>query len=67
MILFRLNVTCFAIMLPTFVLYGFEVHWQTICCEKFTVEETGYFTWPMFGEDDTSIKSTSMFKTHAES
>ena len=23
---------------------GFKVHWQTIYCEKFTVEETGHFT-----------------------
>ena len=46
---------------------GFKVHWQTIYCEKFTVEETGHFTWPMFREDDTSIRSTIMFKTHAES
>ena len=45
----------------------FKVHWKTLCCEKFTVEETGYFTWPMFREDDSSIRSTIMFKTHAES
>ena len=56
-------------MLPTFVLYtlmGFKLHWQTIYCEKFTVEETGHFASPMFG-DDSSIRSTIMFKTHAES
>ena len=46
---------------------GFKLHWQTIYCEKFTVEETGHFTWSMFGEDDSSIRSTIMFKTHAES
>ena len=46
---------------------GVKVHWQTIYCEKFTVEETGHFTSPMFGEDDSSIRSTIMFKTHAES
>ena len=44
----------------------FKVHWQTIYCEKFTVEETGHFTWPTFGEDDCSIRSTIMFKTPAE-
>ena len=42
--------------------------WQTIYCEKFTVEETGHFTSPcMFGEDGTSIRSTIMFKTRTES
>ena len=46
---------------------GFKVHWQTIYCEKFTVEETGHFTWPMFREDDSSIRSTITFKTHTES
>ena len=46
---------------------GFKVHWQTIYCEKFIVDETGHFTWPMFGEDDTSVRSTIIFKTHAES
>ena len=46
---------------------GFKLHWQTIYCEKFTVEETGHFTWPMFGEDDSSRRSTIMFKTHVES
>ena len=47
----------------------FKVHWQNIYCEKFTVEGTGHFTWTMvmFGEDDTSIRLTIMFKIHAES
>ena len=45
----------------------FKLHWQTIYCEKFTVEETRNFTWPMFGEDDRSIRSTIMLKKHAES
>ena len=44
-----------------------EVHWQTIYFEKFTVEETGHFTWPMFGEHDTSIRSTITFKTQTGS
>ena len=58
-------------MLPTFVLYTLidvsKIHWQTIYCEKSTVDETGHFTWAMFGEDDSSIMSTIMFKTHTES
>ena len=44
-----------------------KVHWQTIYCEKSTVDETGHFTWAMFGEDDTLIMSAVMFKTHTES
>ena len=59
-------------MLPTFVLY-------TLMCLKYigkpftnftvknlTVDETGHFTWAMFGEDDSSIMSTNMFKTLTE-
>ena len=44
-----------------------KVHWHTNYSEKSTVEETGHFTWAIFGEDDTSIISTIMFKTRTES
>ena len=44
-----------------------EVHWQTIYCEKSTVDKTGHFTWAMFRDDDTLIMSTIMFKTQTES
>ena len=44
-----------------------KVHCHTNYSQKSTVEETGYFTWAMFGEDDTSIMSTIMFKTRTES
>ena len=44
-----------------------KVHWQTIYCEKFTVDETGHFAWAMFGEDDTSIMPSIMFEKHTES
>ena len=27
----------------------FEIHWPTIYCKKSTVEETGHFTWAIFG------------------
>ena len=40
---------------------------QTIYCEKSTVDETGHFTWAMFGKDDKLIISTIMLKTHTES
>ena len=39
-----------------------EVHWQTIYCGKFAVEETGHFTWAMFGQHNTSITSKHTLK-----
>ena len=57
--------------MPTFVLYTItdvpKVHWQTIYCGKFTVEETGQFIWAMFGQLKTSITSTFIFEAHTES
>ena len=44
-----------------------KVHWQTIYCEKFTVDETGHFAWAMFGEDNISIMSSIMFEKNTES
>ena len=44
-----------------------KVHRQNICCGKFTVEETGHFTWAMFGQPNTSITSTFIFEAHTES
>ena len=44
-----------------------KVHWQTIYCEKSTVQETGHFTGAMFRQHDTWIISTIIFEAHAES
>ena len=43
-----------------------KVHWQTTNCGKFTVEETGHFTWAMSGQHNTSITSTFIFEAHTE-
>ena len=44
-----------------------KVYWQTIYCEKSTVEETGHLiTWAMFGQHDTSIISIIIFEAHTE-
>ena len=43
-----------------------NVHWQTIYCEKFTVEETGHFTWAMFRQHDSWIISNIIFEAHTE-
>ena len=43
-----------------------KVHCQTIYCEKFTVEETGHFTWAMFGQHNTSITSAFIVEAQTE-
>ena len=39
-----------------------KVHWQTIYCGKFTLEETGHLTWAMLGQHNTSITPTFIFE-----
>ena len=54
----------FYIVMPTFAYIDVpNVHWQTIYCGKFTVEETGHFTWAMFGQHNTSITATFILST----
>ena len=43
-----------------------KVHWQTIYSGKFTGEETGHFTWAMFGKHNSSIISTFILEAQAE-
>ena len=42
---------------------GAEVNWQTIYCERSTVEETGHFTWATFRQYDSWIITTIIFET----
>ena len=44
-----------------------KVHWQTIFCGKFTVEETGHSAWAMFRQHDSWIISNITFEAHPES
>ena len=44
-----------------------KVHWQTIYCAKFTVEETGHSALAMFRQDDSWIISNIIFKARPES
>ena len=44
-----------------------NVHWQTIYCGKFTVEETGHSAWAMFRQHDSWIISNIIFEAHPES
>ena len=54
-------------MLPTFVLYTINVHWETIYCKKFTVEETGNSNSAMFRQHDSWTISNIIFEAHPES
>ena len=45
-----------------------KVHWQTIYCGKFTVDETGHSAWAMFRQHINSwIISNIIFEAHPES
>ena len=44
-----------------------KVHWKTIYCGKFTVEETEHSAWAMFRQHDSWIISNIIFEAHPES
>ena len=44
-----------------------DVHWQTIYCGTFTVEETGHSAWAIFRQHDSWITSNIIFEAHPES
>ena len=45
-----------------------KVHWQTIYCGKFTVEERDILlAWAMFRQHDSWIISNIIFEAHPES
>ena len=44
-----------------------KVHWQTIYCGKFSVEETGHSAWAMFRQHDSWIISNIICEAHPES
>ena len=64
-------ILCFIFMLLTYVCIVYNdvsnVHWQTIYCEKFTVEETRHFTWAMFRQHDSWIILIIILDAHTES
>ena len=43
-----------------------KVHWQTIYCEKFTMEETGHSALAMFRQHDSWIISSIILEAHPE-
>ena len=51
---------CIAFVVP-------KVHWQTIYCGKFTVEEPRHSAWAMFRQHDSWIISNIIFEAHPES
>ena len=44
-----------------------KVHWKTIYCGKFTVEETEHSAWARFRQHDSWIISNIIFEAHPES
>ena len=44
-----------------------KVHWQTIYCGKFTVDETRHSAWDMFRQHDSWIISNIICEAHPES